>query len=367
MKEKFPLSMVDVIPLLGLPTPPRGKSNYYVKCPCCDTNGKHLNINFVKNAFRCPRCGVSGGVLDLYATFTGVPRGKAFKAVAEGLHLDIAHTTVRDVVHQASRMSVLTDVVTRDKTYNALLSKLTLADDHCTNLLGRGLTQEDIVQCVYRTTPVLGFRTIARQLLSEGHCLAGVPGFYRDKEGEWCFVHQKRGILIPVRDPDGYIQGLQLRLDDSQRFTHKDNRKGRKFRWVATSDAKFIDGCGAEAWIHVAGDLSTAGDSVLLIEGPMKGEIVHRLTGQTVIAVPGVNSLGKLVELLPRLEAMGIRHVMTAFDMDYLTNHHVQAGLLALYTLLDEAGMTYGTYLWNPAYNGLDDYIWSQLQIEEST
>ena len=42
--------MVDVIPLLGLPTPPAGKSSYNIPCPCCEDKpkGRHLNINLRK-------------------------------------------------------------------------------------------------------------------------------------------------------------------------------------------------------------------------------------------------------------------------------------------------------------------------------
>ena len=42
------------------------------------------------------------------------------------------------------------------------------------------------------------------------------------------------------------------------------------------------DGCGAEAWTHIVGD---AQDTILLIEGPLKADIVHYLTGMTLVAV----------------------------------------------------------------------------------
>ena len=74
--------MVDVIPLLGLPTPPAGKNSFNLPCPCCDDKpkGRHLNINLRKDVFRCPRCGFSGGVLDLYAFYAKIPRRKSWRS-----------------------------------------------------------------------------------------------------------------------------------------------------------------------------------------------------------------------------------------------------------------------------------------------
>ena len=50
-----------------------------------------------------------------------------------------------------------------------------------------------------------------------------------------------------------------------------------------------------------------------------------------------------------------------AFDMDYVSNYHVQTGYLNLYALLDDLELSYSTFLWDPRYKGLDDYIWEYL------
>ena len=76
------------------------------------------------------------------------------------------------------------------------------------------------------------------------------------------------------------------------------------------------------------------------------------------MAVPGVNSLLQLKSVLNFLREQGTRSIMTAFDMDYMTNPHVQNGYYELARLLSETGFQYGTYLWDPAYKGLDDYVW---------
>lgn len=338
--------MTDIIPLLGLPYPPAGRGDYNIPCPCCDdTPGKkHLNINLRRDVFRCPRCGFSGGVFDLYAHYTGLPR----ESVRDAL---VARLDVRGRFPAKPKPppppefpeTPLTDIGARSATYEAFLKLLSLASDHKGNLLSRGLPEDRIGALGYRTTPVAGMTAIAKRLLADGYSLSGVPGFYR-KEGQWTFLAENRGILIPVRDLQGRIQGLQIRRDHVEK---------RKFRWV--SSAGKPDGCKAEAWTHLSGPPR---ETILLIEGPLKADIVHELTGQTALAVAGVNSLSHLEQQLAELRKLGVRKIMTAFDMDFLQNPHVQNGYRRLTEILQASGFRYGTYVWDPRYNGLDDYIW---------
>lgn len=163
-------------------------------------------------------------------------------------------------------------------------------------------------------------------------------------EYTWKFTVNQRGILIPVRDDKGQIQGMQIRRDDV---------KKRKFRWVSSTELK--NGCKAEGWTHLAG---LPAETILLTEGPMKADVIHALTGLTVLAVPGVNALTQLEIALKQLRQQGLKKIMTAFDMDMATNPHVQNGYQQLLLLLDGMGLQFGTYLWDGSYKGLDDYIW---------
>ena len=341
--------ITDVISVLRLPEPMNGQMSYYIPCPSCDMqpHHKHLNINLKKDVFRCPRCGVSGGIFDLYSLFTGVPRNQVYRALVDKLGMSDKADRPKVAITRSAGISLcecpITDVESRHATYGALLSKLSLASDHKKNLLDRGLTEEDIVRLGYKTTPFLGTTSLARQLQSDGLYLAGVPGFYRTETGDWTFVKEQRGILVPVRDNNGMIQGLQIRLD---------NTKKRKFRWVSSVDRK--DGCKSEGWTHLAGKITP---QILLTEGPMKADIINALFGLTVLAVPGVNSLTKLKTALEDLQKRGVRKVQTAFDMDFLTNINVQYGFNNLLSLLDGMGFRFGTYVWDPRYKGLDDYI----------
>jgi hypothetical protein len=57
---------------------------------------------------------------------------------------------------------------------------------------------------------------------------------------------------------------------------------------------------------------------------------------------------------------------MTAFDMDFLQNPHVQNGYNELTKLLGRTGFRYGTYLCHPDYNGLDGYTTDVLLLRNS-
>ena len=351
------IHITDIIPLIGIPDPPNGRPVYNISCPCCDDNPrkKHLNINLNKDVFCCPRCHFSGGVFDLYSHYSGVDRKHAREVLMEKLGLKDSGPSYEGSNQKQERRTItrpilqeielpLTDIDARHETYAALLGKLSLASDHRENLLSRGLTDEQIRTFGYKTMPVVGFSALAKQLQAEGYYLGGVPGFYHTKEGAWTFVQERRGILIPARDQAGKIQGLQIRLDKI--------KKG-KFRWISSIGKQ--DGCKAEGWTHMIGNPKP---TVLLTEGPLKADVIHYITGQTVIAVPGVNSLKHLKETLEYLQSQGTTKVMTCFDMDYLKNPHVRDGYYNLANILAEVGIEYGTYLWDPQFKGLDDYVW---------
>ena len=343
--------MADIIPLLPIPYPPRGHSSYYIACPNCDKGRKdrHLNINLVKDVFRCPKCDLNGGVFDLYCCYTHYPREGVRNELLRILtgHDAKPYVSRSPVLFQtqgAGSLPVAADIETRHEVYSELLSMLPLAADHLQNLLSRGLSEQAVYNNEYRTIPVTSEKALAKCLLDNGHKLAGVPGFYLRSNGQWAFIHNKRGILIPVRDSKGRIQGMQVRLD---------NIKKRKYRWVSSNGMN--EGCGAEGWIHIAGPPA---ERVILTEGPLKADVIHYLTGLTVIAAPGVNSLKHLEKTLTELIESGTKRVMTAFDMDFLQNSHVEAGYAELINLLGRMDLRFGTYLWDPAFNGLDDYIY---------
>ena len=206
--ERF--HMVDIIPMLGLPIPPAGKSSYNIPCPCCDDKpkGKHLNINLRKDGVPVPPVRVcrrrSGPVCPLREN----PRENALKELLS--RRGIAGASRRPALPEVEE-NPLTGREERHATYTALLSHLSLASDHRENLLSRGFSRKR--SAGWDTGPP---RWWAAPCLpaSCGRRAATWPGFRafsKRRESGPC-VSPGRGILIPVRDMAGHIQGLQVRL-----------------------------------------------------------------------------------------------------------------------------------------------------------
>lgn len=75
----------------------------------------------------------------------------------------------------------LTGVEERHATYTALLQSLTLALRPPGKTPVSGPEPEEIHRLGYKTTPVLGFASLAKRLREAGLYLAGVPGFYKSQ------------------------------------------------------------------------------------------------------------------------------------------------------------------------------------------
>lgn len=349
------LTLKNLLPIFGYNVI-QNRSQQNFPCPVCesgkDGKGHHLNVNYQKDVFCCPLCHFKGGIIDFLGFYLNCSPKESIKKFRqeypnlcgnERFDFDIAKK--QQELSASIREFPVNGIEERNHTYEGLLNLLTLADDHRQNLISRGLTNEEIEMLGYRTSPVIGHSKIANDLLMSGHYLSGVPGFYHNDNNAWTFVKSNRGILIPVRDYEGRIQGIQIRLDSTEK---------RKFRWV--SSASFNDGSGASVWCHYRkGNIHE--DTVIITEGPMKADIINLLSGMSVIGVPGVGSLKHLPALLDKVIANGVKKVKIAYDMDYLYNPNVQEGYSELKRILSGKGVHYTTLVWNPFYKGLDDYI----------
>lgn len=321
-----------------------GKVEVEAKCPFCDDSSFHLSLNTIKNVFRCNRCKETGGMLQLYAKIFNVTTKEAYQALQEKLPSAFQYSTPKNNTHVTVHPTK--SVEERHAVYKRLLELLSLSDLHLRNFKKRGLPLDAIQKNGYRSIPLLPEvrQSIIRKLKFD-FSLSGIPGFYTTNEGIWD-MYCKSGILIPVKNAESKIQGLQLRLDDTS---------NRKYRWLSSN--YFQNGSKAEPWIHVTGNIEST--SAYITEGPLKADVASYLSsGRLFIAIPGINCIEKLSEVL---KSMGIIRVAEALDMDKLVKPEVSKAVDNIRDIIQACGIEYVPFQWDSRYKGIDDYLCSKL------
>ena len=318
-------------------------------CPFCGDHGPgkhHLSMNTDKNVFRCNLCAACGNSVTLYARLKGVSNKEAYRDLTGtgGIYPPVSRLASQCAPQYTERQPAALPL--RHAVYSDMLNCLTLFDAHRRNLRKRGLSDERIAQNGYKSMPeAWEERRRVAEFLSRRHDLTGIPGFYT-RYSEWTIAGPS-GTLIPVRDKDGLIQGLKIRLDE-------ESNPGRKYRWLSSRDRHFENGTRSCSWIHVTGDRSQK--RAFLTEGPLKGDVASFLANDALfICTGGVNAIHGLRETI---EALGVTEVVEAMDMDQTTNPLVFRAVLTMrQEVMTIPGIQYSKYTWNPQYKGVDDYF----------
>ena len=308
------------------------------------------------------------------------------------------------------------------KVYNTLVDKLSLSDEHIEELINRGLTPDEAEKLKaegYRTFPANAFQRMKiAQEINDKHkdTIYSVAGFHKTKNGLPNFTGYP-GIMIPVKDPFGAIQGFQIRLDDP-------NGEG-KYRWFSSKN--YEGGTSSGTPLHLANyiepkydpekhsdrynlfrdtarmyknlyeDLEeddyieilrkansanirpiteeelkdiarrTAGkgwrDSskegrLWITEGALKADISSLRLNEPVIGIAGV-TCWKEDELINMIESIeDVKEVVIAFDADLEENKHVRLQRNKLGRVLLNAGFKVKIAEWNiDNGKGLDDLL----------
>lgn len=316
--QDFPFTIREVAYLLNLRIRHKNAVSLDADCPFCGEQKGKLNINLKKNVFKCNRCGESGGMLALYGKVYGIDNQTACKEIKDALGQNeqaptykVTQKEIKPVLEsqepEIENAPPAPDDV-KNKTYTMLFSMLILSDTHKQNLLNRGFTEEQIERNGYKSTPVFGFRKLTKKLIEAGCTVKGVPGFYQEEDGEWSihFSNNSSGFMIPIRNLDGLIVGVQIRLDRPY--------DSRKYMWL--SSVNYHMGTSSGSPTHLAGNPGER--TVYITEGPLKGDLAYALSGRTFGCVPGANQYANLPIFLQQMKALGSRFVYEAYDMDKL-------------------------------------------------
>ena len=225
-----------------------------------------------------------------------------------------------------------------------MLMHLELSPKHKADLLARGLSEERIEQNMYRTLPMSSSaRRFLAGILSDFHNLEGVPGFYVDR-GYWNILGHS-GLLVPCRDRNGYIQGLQIRLDD-------ETKPDRKYRWLSSRGK--AHGTRSYSYIHVTGNIHAR--TAYLTEGGLKGDVASFLDHDALfLCFAGVTAIAGLKDALQSME--NLEEVVVALDMDKLVNWRVRNALgKIMETVQSIPNLRVRLMNWNMTFKGVDDF-----------
>ncbi|WP_320952268.1 DNA primase [Hungatella effluvii] len=312
--EELPFGIDDIVFLLNLEIRHKNAVSWDCDCPFCGKKGK-LNVNLQKGVYRCNRCGEAGGKIGLYASVYHLDNGTACEQIKEYLGKNSqapAYQVYKKEIE--SKKEVVNarrapDLVLH-QTYSELLTMLTLSETHKKKLLERGFSEEEIRKNGYKSTPVFGFRSLTERLIKAGCTVEGVPGFYQEEDGTWSlrFKRSCAGFLIPVRSIEGFIVGMQIRLD--RPFDHT------KYIWLSSVNDNM--GAGSGSPVHFVGNPED--EIVFMTEGPLKGDLSHFLSGRSFACVPGVNQYANLPDVILKLKRSGVKLIYETYDMDKLLN-----------------------------------------------
>ncbi|RCJ42548.1 hypothetical protein A6769_37280 [Nostoc punctiforme NIES-2108] len=141
--------------------------------------------------------------------------------------------------------------------YSRLLAELELHPDDRADLLARGFTESQIV--------LSGFKSVTRYQELTGEYHAKLPGI-NQKSNQ--IIAGESGYIIPVKDYDGFIVGLQLRV--------RNPSDGNRYRWISNKDYAVL-----QLAIHIDG-LEPVLENPLAIFKPEKPESIWIVEGTGV-------------------------------------------------------------------------------------
>ena len=375
--QDFPFGILDVVELLHLHIRRRQADSAYTDCLFCGDRRGKMNVNFVKNVWRCNYCGEHGGMLNLYARVNNTTNSEAYREICDALQAGdtswgyggaesadaYAGVPAREPhagrqpdmgITQAERASPQEI----HQTYSLMLGMLSLNSAHRAHLRSekRGLADEQIDSLGFKSTPPYFLcRSLTERLIKQGCRVEGVPGFYLHEGGYWTakFGSRTAGILIPAIGIDGLIHGMQILLDVP--FKDRDDppeKAGTKYIWLSSS-AKNM-GVTSGSPVHFIGNPFAR--TIYVTEGILKADIAHVLLNRSFVAVAGANNVAQLGPLFALLAQNGTELIIEAHDMDKYSNEMIAKGSSKIYLLARQHGMECRRLTWNPNYKGIDDW-----------
>lgn len=371
--------------------------SYTAICPFHNDNrAGNFYIHKSNNSYKCFACGAGGDAIDFVQGYEGVSFLDAIATL--GLrygyitfdeyekYFNPNKTRKQNMKKIRKRKPIKKKVVKEsivqrasDKTihiiYSSFIDVLRLSKEDLKYLREeRLLSYKEIISTKYRSLDEKVNKKFVLDILiskieSRGlskNDLLGVPGFF--VKGEEISFDNSKGLLIPVRNPEGLIVGLQIR--------NMSNDDGPKYTWFSSSfaakDEGFMKyGVAAGQPIDVVYPVKKKfRKAIFITEGKFKAEKIANEWGYVTISIQGVNNWGGIEDYIERIEKR-INHkfeiVFTAFDADASFKFQVFEQLKKMTDKILENKKVNIKYLsWDHRYGkGIDDLMINNPDLKE--
>ena len=313
---------------------------------CMFHNDKHnSNFQVKKNYFICYACGEQGSTIDFLMKFDNLSFQEA--VIQAAYELDIIDETtynklrngksygtsyqkreyVPPVKNQIASIEDLNYVYSLFAKGMTWLNKPKLTEEHLNHLKNvRKLTDAEIEENGYFSFPnIYILRHIMKQMKKDGKdldLLFHVPGFFYDNKKEktiFMLLKGNSGICIPIKDMNGMIIGIQIRLDTvnegDQRYiwfsskfaTSGDFSKG-------TSPGTPIDVCIPNGYTIENIPCKT----IFITEGHFKAIKLSKNFKAITLSVQGVQNWREIPFILDSLKNKNpkLKHIYIMYDAD---------------------------------------------------
>lgn len=318
MKEKF--NMFDVADLLGWSRIRRSGKSWYIECPFCHT--RKLKCNITENYFNCFGCDTKGNFYSVFAKHEGIVAsdGKTANQVARAEIL--RRLQLDEIVERKQWSKPINEKTVEprsrediDKAYRKLIQYTSLSEKHKEALKKRGLTEYQIKLCGFRSVNNDRAKSVCRLIQNDGIALDRVPGFFKDKDGNFTLnTYKQEGYLCPVFDSENYLIGFQNRLDIPL--------DGQKYLWLSSKDKR--DGVTSGSPSTYYGPKKC--ETIYIVDGVLKALVCYCLVSRMPVSkrrnvgfvgVAGVNNYRNIEPMIASLiKHKGVKNVVNAYDMD---------------------------------------------------
>ena len=341
-----------------------GEIQYHGKFPLCpfhpDRKPGSFGFNKKTNTCKCWSCLKGGDAIkacqEIYGmTFTealcylaeklGIATKAELEKILEAKVDNVSYTPVkkqRDVIVDNSQKIASADVLhavysrfAKGVTYNG---KPILTEKHREKLHDDyGLTDDDIARHGFFTWPTSHVaKKFFADLMSCGVSeteLARVPGLFYNQDTEaWDFYRPKNtgSIGMPIRNIDGKIVGLQIRLD-------RKKEGSQRYQWFSSSFADgnntpFLKGSSPGSPVDVVYPKQVKNGAVFVTEGKFKAIKLANQFNSIVLSVQGVSNWRQIPAVMDELNRRypSLRHVYIAYDADMAYKETVLSPALKL-------------------------------------